>query len=171
MQRRNPNTPGIIHKLFAPSKRESLSKQTYYWRKILESIDFYCIYSNQKIEPDKFSLDHYLPWSFVAHDQLWNLVPTTPELNSSKSNNLPPAIFFEKFVSAQHLSLRICHEKMSKSEWSKTTEAYIDALKVSNQNDLLDLEKLRTSYTTVINPLLSLATNQGFKLWQPPSVA
>lgn len=171
MQRRNPNTPGIIYKLFAPSKRESLSKQTSYWKKILENTDFYCIYSNQKIEPDKFSLDHYLPWSFVAHDQLWNLVPTTREINSSKSNNLPPSTFFEKFVSAQHLSLTISYEKMPKTAWNKTIEAYIDALKISGQDDLLDLEKLRNSYTTVINPLLSLATNQGFKLWQPPLVA
>jgi hypothetical protein len=30
MQRRNPSTPGLIYKLFAPSKRSSLSKQTAY---------------------------------------------------------------------------------------------------------------------------------------------
>ncbi|WP_088893784.1 HNH endonuclease domain-containing protein [Leptolyngbya ohadii] len=171
MQKRNPNTPGIIHKLFAPNKRESLSKQTTYWRRVLENTDFYCIYSNQKIEPDKFSLDHYLPWSFVAHDQLWNLVPTTPEVNSSKSNDLPPSTFFDKFVSAQHLSLRISHEKMAKAEWRKTTETYIDALRIPDQDALLDIDTLRSSYDTVINPLLSIATNQGFKLWQPSPAA
>ena len=166
MQRRNPSTPGLVYKLFAPSKRESLSKQTNYWKLILHQIDFYCIYSGQKIDVNNFSLDHYLPWSFVAHDQLWNLVPTTPEVNSSKSNNLPPAHAFEKFIVAQHLGLRTFHEKMSQNIWDETVEVYINDLRIQNQDDLLDLEKLRNAYSNAIPPLISLATNQGFKLWQ-----
>lgn len=171
MQRRNPNTPGLVCKLFAPSKREALSKQTTYWKIVLQNVDLYCIYSNQKIEVDNFSLDHYLPWSFIAHDQLWNLVPTTPEINSAKSNNLPPSQFLEKFVKAQHLGLSICHEKMSGNLWKKTVESYIEGLSIHTQDDLLNLEKLRNAYSNVIHPLISLATNQGFKLWQVPDVA
>lgn len=171
MQRRNPNTPGIIQKLFAPNRRESLTKQSAYWRIVLENSDFYCIYSGQKIEIDNFSLDHYLPWSFVAHDQLWNLVPTTPEINSSKSNDLPPTVFFEKFVAAQNLGLRICHEKMAGAKWNKTVESYIEDLRIQSQDDLLDLDRLRNAYDGVIHPLISLASNQGFKLWQTSYVA
>jgi hypothetical protein len=171
MQRRNPSTPGLVHKLFAPSRRGSLSRQNAYWRTVLNHIDFYCIYSGQKIEAEYFSLDHYLPWSFVAHDQLWNLVPTTPEINSSKSNNLPPAQVFERFVSAQHLGLITCYEKLSRNAWNKTVEVYINDLRIQNQNDLLDLEKLRSAYSDAMQPLVSLATNQGFKLWQPLHIA
>lgn len=166
MQKRNPSTPGLVYKLFAPSKREALSKQTNYWKQILHQIDFYCIYSGQKIDVNNFSLDHYLPWSFVAHDQLWNLVPTTPEINSSKSNNLPPSDYFEKFVEAQHLGLRTFHEKASRNIWDKTVEVYINDLRIQNQDDLLDLAKLRNAYSNAMPPLISLATNQGFKLWQ-----
>lgn len=46
----------------------------------------------EKEEPlnDKnISIDHFVPWSYVAHDELWNLTPTTRSINSSKSNNLP----------------------------------------------------------------------------------
>lgn len=171
MQRRNPSTPGLVNKLFAPIKRESLFRQSAYWRIVLANTDFNCIYSGQKIDISNFSLDHYLPWSFVAHDQLWNLVPTTPEVNSSKSNNLPPTQAFEKFVSAQHLGLRTCHEKMSRSEWRKTIEVYINDLRIQNQSDLLDLDKLRAAYKESIQPLLLLATNQGFKQWYPPFAA
>lgn len=171
MQKRNPSTPGLIYKLFAPTRRESLLKQTAYWKIVLGSTDFYCIYSAKKIDIKRFSLDHYLPWSFVAHDQLWNLVPTTPEVNSSKSNDLPPADFFEKFVGAQHIGLQVCHEKMTVRDWNKTVETYIEDLGIHTQDDLLDLEKLRNSYGNVIKPLLSLAQNQGFKLWQPSFVA
>lgn len=171
MQRRNPNTPGLIYKLFAPNKREPLTKQTKYWKIVLSNIDFHCIYSSQKITVDRFSLDHYLPWSFIAHDQLWNLVPTTPEINSSKSNDLPPPRFLAKFVEAQHISLQICHEKMSGDLWNQTVETYIEGLSIHTQDDLLDLEKLRNAYSNVVHPLLSLATNQGFKLWQAPEAA
>ena len=37
----------------------------------------------------KISVDHFVPWQYVAHDELWNLHPTTKSINSSKSNNLP----------------------------------------------------------------------------------
>lgn len=171
MQKRNPSTPGLIYKLFAPSKRESLSKQTNYWKVILGSTDFYCIYSGQKVDIENFSLDHYIPWSFVAHDQLWNLIPTTPEINSSKSNDLPPSDFFNKFVAAQNSGLTIGHEKLPRSEWDKTVEAYIDDLRIENQDDLLDLTKLRNAYSNVIHPLITLASNQGFKTWQTSYVA
>lgn len=171
MQKRNPNTPGLIYKLFAPTKRDSLSKQTAYWKTILENVDFHCIYSHEKLTLERLSLDHYLPWSFVAHDQLWNLVPTTPEINSSKSNHLPPANYFESFVRAQHLGLTIAREKMATRTWNPTVEAYIEGLGIHTQDNLLDLDILRNAYSHVIQPLLSLAMNQGFKLWQPPSIA
>lgn len=92
MQKRNPSTPAISSKLFMPTKRDSLAKQTNYWKKILSTQPegkFTCIYSGSKLKADEFSLDHFLPWSFVAHDQLWNLIPTTNSVNSSKSNNIP----------------------------------------------------------------------------------
>ncbi len=78
MQKRNPNTPEIARKLFMPSKRDSLKSQTNYWSQVLTHQQLRCIYSGQPLTPQRFSLDHYLPWSFVAHDQLWNLIPTLP---------------------------------------------------------------------------------------------
>jgi hypothetical protein len=168
MQRRNPSTPGLIYKLFAPSKRSSLSKQTAYWKIVLKNTDFNCIYSGQKLDTERFSLDHYLPWSFVAHDQLWNLIPTIPEINSSKSNDLPSSQLFQKFVNAQHLGLTICHKKMSSKDWNRTVESYIEDLGIHTQDDLIDLEKLSNAYGNLIKPLLSLAINQGFKIWKYP---
>jgi HNH endonuclease len=166
MQRRNPSTPGLIYKLFAPSKRSSLSEQTKFWKIVLANTDFQCIYSDLQLDVNRFSLDHYLPWSFVAHDRLWNLIPTSHELNSSKSNNLPSDRSFQKFVNAQHLGLTICHDRMSAREWNKTVESYIEDLGIHTQEDLIDREKLMNAYSNLIQPLLSLAINQGFKLWQ-----
>jgi hypothetical protein len=72
MQRRNPNTPAIANKLFPLQKRESLSHQMKYWKTIINNTEIKCIYTEVVLNREKLSLDHYLPWSFVTHDRLWN---------------------------------------------------------------------------------------------------
>lgn len=50
-----------------------------FWKSVREvfilrgiSTFFQDIYKAERLDAD-FSIDHFLPWSFVAHDQLWNL--------------------------------------------------------------------------------------------------
>ncbi len=164
MQKRNPSTPAIAHKLFIPTKRDSLSKQTEYWKVVMRSQELRCIYSHQPIDPNRFSLDHYLPWSFVAHDQLWNLIPTLPEVNSAKSNTLPADEYFSRFVELQHIGLTVTHTDLTENKWMKQVESYIRDLGVNQKDDLLDLEKLGNAYEQVLKPLVSLASNQGFSM-------
>lgn len=162
MQKRNPNIPNIVNKIFMPQQRGSLSPQTKYWKQILEVQPVNCIYSGQPLDSKKMSLDHYLPWSFVAHDQLWNLIPTAPSINSSKSNYLPSEKYFTDFVKLQHFGLKVSHEVMSHKKWLNTVESYISELKMNDPEDLLDLDKLSKAYELTIQPLISLATIQGF---------
>lgn len=162
MQARNINTPNIASKIFMPQQRDSLTKQTKYWKVVLSHERMKCIYSNVELDPDRFSIDHYLPWSFVAHDQLWNLIPTTPSVNSSKSNSLPNDKYFKEFVSLQHKGLTISSKHLSKAHWLSYTESYIAELKLSQPTDLLDIEIVRNAYTETMKPLISLATIQGF---------
>jgi hypothetical protein len=110
-------------------------------------------------------LDHYLPWSFVAHDQLWNLIPTFPEVNSSKSNYLPDEKCFDKFVNLQHLGLSISQEIMGNKKWINYVEAYLADLKIDDKNDLLDLHILKAAYESTLSPLISIAIRQGFARW------
>ena len=112
---------------------------------------------------DNISLDHYLPWSFVAHDQLWNLIPTTPSVNSSKSNNIPAEKYFIDFVKLQHQGLTIYAQNNSERKWLNYAEDYIAELKVNQADDLLNFEILNNAYQATIKPLVSLATIQGFK--------
>jgi hypothetical protein len=166
MQRRNPTTPGLSYKLFAPMQRESLSKQTKYWKTILQRTNLNCIYSDRQIELNNFSLDHYIPWSFIAHDRLWNLIPTLPEINSSKSDRLPPSQYFDRFVAIQHLGLTISQQEMSWQTWNKTVEDYTTDLGIYPPTDLIDLDKLSHAYSKTIQPLLAIASNQGFRMWE-----
>lgn len=163
MQRRNPNTTAIGSKLFPPQKREALLSQTRYWKLILNYTEVKCIYSGSTITADNFSLDHYLPWSFVVHDRLWNLVPTLPEINSAKSNNIPAKIYFSRLVFVQHLGLLISHEQMTEIKWIKYIEPYLLDLRVADKNDVLDINKLTKAYESTMTPLISLAASQGFR--------
>jgi transcriptional regulator with XRE-family HTH domain len=163
MQSKNINITNIVNKLFIPLQRDSLSKQTKYWKLILNHQKIKCIYSQIELEKDNISLDHYLPWSFVAHDQLWNLIPTTSSINSSKSNNLPAEKYFSEFVKLQHQGLTIYAQNNSEKKWFNYAEDYIAELKVSQADDLLNFEILNNAYQATIKPLVSLATIQGFK--------
>ena len=163
MQSKNINIPNIVSKLFIPQQRDSLSKQTKYWKLILNHQKIKCIYSQIELDTDNISLDHYLPWSFVAHDQLWNLIPTTPSVNSSKSNNIPAEKYFTNFVKLQHQGLTIYAQNNSERKWLNYAEDYIAELKVSQADDLLNFEILNNAYQATIKPLISLATIQGFK--------
>ncbi len=162
MQQRNPSTPNVVNKLFMPQERDSLTEQKKYWKTVLEYQDIECIYSKVLLNKNEISLDHYLPWSFVAHNQLWNLIPTTNYINSSKSNNLPSDEYFKSFVELQHIGLTIAHKNISNNQWLKYTEPFISDLKVSQADDLLNLDVLTKAYEITTIPLISLATMQGF---------
>ena len=162
MQKNNQNVPNLANKLFAPQKRDSLKEQTKYWKIILENQPIKCIYSESLLDKKSISLDHYLPWSFVAHDQLWNLIPTISSVNSSKSNNLPSSEYLDKFIKLQHLGLTISNKNIPQHKWLKYTESYIVDLKVNQAKDVLNLEILTNAYQQTLNPLISLASIQGF---------
>ena len=162
MQQRNPSIPNVVNKMFMPQQRDSLSKQINYWKTVLTHQEIKCIYSKLKLNKDEISLDHYLPWSFVAHDQLWNLIPTTQSVNSSKSNHLPSQIYFYDFVDLQHLGLTVSYDRIPQNKWLKDIEAFVSDLKVNQPDDLLNLEILTNAYETNLQPLMNLASNQGF---------
>ncbi|MGC4018466.1 MAG: HNH endonuclease domain-containing protein [Muricomes sp.] len=96
LQRRNPSVPGIINKLYPPQERK-LEKVKKYWKSIIEVTPLREIYADTLLDTKDISIDHFIPWSYVAHDELWNLNPTIKSANSSKSNLLPEwDVYFPK---------------------------------------------------------------------------
>lgn len=55
----------------------------------------YCFYCGKKLTGASH-VDHFIPWSFVKEDKLWNFVMSCPSCNSKKSNKLPTQTFVEK---------------------------------------------------------------------------
>lgn len=163
MQLCNQAVPAISAKLFPPQERDSLKTQTEYWKLVIKHSEVKCIYSGERLSAGRISLDHFVPWSFVAHDLLWNVIPTLPEVNSAKSNCLPAIIYFDRFVALQHLGLTISREYVGERKWQKYVEPFLADLRVGELNDLLDYDKLKRAYEATLKPQLELAKTLGFQ--------
>jgi len=162
MQRRNPSVPNLQKKLFPPISRNNLTMQTGYWKFILEREALRCIFSHQPISQEDLSLDHFLPWSFVAHDQLWNLIPVSRSINSSKSSSLPSLdVYLDKLVDLQYQGLRCYYDYGEKKSWKNICQPFVEDLKLKEE-ELLNRGLLGKAFKRVMEPLSSLAAAQGF---------
>ena len=69
-------------------------------------------YAGLPVISKQYDVDHFIPWSFVMNDELWNLMPMDSSLNSSKSNRLPKwDPFFIRFAKNQYIMYQLIHEK------------------------------------------------------------
>ncbi len=171
MQIKNPNVPNIAAKLFSPideNGSRALGKQRKFWNKIIiqNQIPIQCIYSNQGFK--KYSLDHFIPWSFVTHNQLWNLIPIPKSINSQKSNNLPNLdLYFEPFADLQFNAFHIGLQLNLKGD----LEDYLDVFNADlNQIQQFSQTEFRMKLRQQIAPLSQIAANMGFTqnwIYQP----
>ena len=89
LQARNPGVPGIVHKLDAPV-RLMLSGPRRWWKDLngrggglVEDI-----YTSKRLDAD-FDVDHFLPWTFVAHDERGTWRPPPPRSTSRRGTASP----------------------------------------------------------------------------------
>jgi len=164
LQARNPNVPGIVNKLNAPIKRQ-LSKARKFWQFVRFSLQeagqgqyFYDIYTKRSLD-DNFAIDHFLPWSFVAHDLLWNLIPVDLTTNSRKGNSLPDLeIYVPQLAKLHFAALQVAKQRPN------DLQDYIECFKLDAASLLaLDEDAFVRKYREVIFPQAQIAINQGFQ--------
>jgi hypothetical protein len=161
LQKHNFNTPAIIYKLIPPSTRESLAKQKIMWNELIKSSEIRCIYSNELIK-NHYHIDHFLPWSFVAHNQLWNLIPTSPEINLQKNDSIPSDKYIP-MLAERHLKLLLALQRvLGVRKWESEANLYLEALNLSQFDDLLNCTRLTDGYIKTYKPLIEIAKNNGF---------
>lgn len=51
----------------------------------------HCVWSGRQLRRDALDVDHCIPWAAWPCDDLWNLVPASPRVNSDKGARLPDA--------------------------------------------------------------------------------
>ena len=90
LQVRNPNVPAISNKLIKPETRAPLTAQHRYWNTVMQITGpIECIYTGRQLHSGEYELDHFIPWSFVSHNLLWNLVPADGSVTSPKHDSWP----------------------------------------------------------------------------------
>lgn len=170
LQGRNPGVPGIIYKLVPENnKQRKLRYVRNLWNTIIETKPVYDIYSEKLLGLNDFDIDHFVPWSFVANDELWNLLPMDSSLNSSKSNNLPQWKYFELFAKNQYMMY----------ESAKSSEKIMDKFKKCQRDNLVmpwSMEELyiaendREAFIKVLeeklHPVYDSARIQGYDIWR-----
>ena len=113
LQNNNPEVPGLIYKL-APmdEKMRKLNNVRKLWEGILTISEVRDVFTDESVVSKQYDVDHFIPWSFVMNDELWNLMPMDSSLNSSKSNRLPKwDPFFARFAKNQFIMYQLIHER------------------------------------------------------------
>jgi len=88
LQVKNPNVPDIPNKLIKLPVRKALTEQRKFWDIVLAELGrVNCIYTNKKLVVGDYAVEHFLPYAFVSHDLMWNLIPADRSFNSSKAIN------------------------------------------------------------------------------------
>jgi hypothetical protein len=159
LQARNPSVPDIPGKLFQPPFRGTLQNQRKnYWDIIfneLGSID--CIFTNNALRIDRYALDHFIPYAFVSHNLIWNLVPIDVNFNASKSDSLPLMNeHFDKFYKLQKLAFEIIRDK---NPQNKFLQDYLSIYPDINTASGFGYDRYKES----ILPLITIARNNGFE--------
>lgn len=90
LQNNNPEVPGLVYKLEPMNeKMRKLNNVRKLWEGVLDLSTVRDVFTDEIVKPKEYDVDHFIPWSFVMNDELWNLMPMDSSLNSSKSNKLP----------------------------------------------------------------------------------
>lgn len=160
LRKKNPNVPDIATKLFRPRTRRLRVARRFWNLYLKNNPDLSCLYSGKELVRNGFAIDHFLPWRFISHDQLWNLVPVTQFANVKKKDSLPDLdTYFDSFAEIQHAGFRTA----LRANWEKTLEDYAlllsDDLKAIGT---LPFDEFRSRLYSRIVPLEQIASNMGF---------
>lgn len=165
LQKRNPNVPDVPSKLIKPILRDSLTKQHKFWDAYIETVgSIRCIYTDKPLVVKGYDLDHFIPWSFVSHNLLWNLLPADSSINSSKSNNLPPLEkYLRPFANVQQKAIKTLYKKNPNNTLLEDYLIVYDSV-----SDLVKLSEpdFYNVFRRTFSPMVQIAENMGFKYWQ-----
>lgn len=178
LQGRNPEMPGMVYKMRRGEESRNLKKVRALWDAVmLSGNEVEDIFSENLVSQDDYEVDHFIPWTYVANNELWNLCPIKSSINQDKSNNVPPVEYIDKFVENQKLLFNVLKQENDKvlkckGYHSAILDAYTEckkdhlfaqwaAIDLYNFSGIFDGELLKKH----IGQLRDLALLQGFTEW------
>ena len=197
LQKRNPTVPGIINKIMPEQRRDTLNLISSFYKEVIENskIPILDIYTENDLRniKDNFSIDHFIPWSYIANNEMWNLTPTDQITNSTKSNYLPSLdkylnIFLNQkwlfWTTIRNNNTILCsfYNRISNNEAEGKTKKFIyteEFIKlflndeIENESDFINFYRnnnidefaFKNTYEENIKKCYAGAKNCGFELW------
>lgn len=163
LQKHNPNVPDIPNKLIKPAQRNSLIKQRKeFWDLVIHiNGPQKCIYTQNPLGIKDYAVEHFIPYAFVSHDLIWNLIPADKSFNSTKSDKIPPIeVYFEPYFQLQKLGIQTIANYHPRNRF---LEDYLSFIPNINELQQLSEGTLRERFKETIQPLVTLAINNGFE--------
>lgn len=170
LQNNNLEVPGLVYKLVPlDDKMRKLGHVRKLWEGILDFTGIIDVFKDEPIKKDAYDVDHFIPWSFVMNDELWNLMPMDSSLNSAKSNRLPQwDKFFIRFAKNQYIMYELIHEKLGLRKLYET--CYRDNLhSVWASQELYRKGNSREEFYGILDKnmryVYDSARRQGYQIW------
>lgn len=172
LQNNNPEVPSLVYKL-APmdEKMRKLSHVRDLWELILDQQTIMDVFNDTPIEKGRYDIDHFIPWSFVMNDELWNLMPMDSSLNSSKSNKLPDwNRFFGKYADNQFILYSMINDEEKTYIRSSFEKCYKDNLhSIWANKELYRRGNTKEEFFNILEknmrPVYDSARRQGYVMW------
>ena len=166
LQDRNPGVPGIVYKLDIVTARK-LNHVHHLWDAVMEKDDVIDIYTNNVLNGRRYDIDHFIPWSYVMADELWNLTPAEKASNISKSNHLPNwDKTFNAFVNNQlQLHGFIHKDEHIRELFEKCRNSNLNTLWASDLYNVNDEDQFRSLLKENMRPVYNAARLQGYSIW------
>lgn len=179
VQDRNPDVPRVIDKISPESDeaRKSLENARNLWISTVELTGkpLYEIYTGKEISLNEFDLDHFVPWSYVSNDELWNLIPMSKKLNCSKNNKLPEKKYLSEMINYQFYLYGLIFNNNSIEQTTKLMQLFEKCKKQHLNADwaLRDLYVSGKSYKSFkyvlgkkLGNIYDAAKMQEYEIWE-----
>lgn len=171
LQRNNPEIPGLVYKLVPLDKKNrNLEAVRSLWNGIFPYARIEDVFTKEPINVNDFDVDHFVPFSFVMNNELWNLMPMDSNLNSVKNNNLPVwDKFFNRFADNQFIMYELIYQK--KEIFALFENCYKDNLySVWAVQELYRKGNTKEEFVRILSnnmrPIYDSAFRQGYSLWK-----
>lgn len=173
LQNNNPEIPGLVYKIsLNDEKVRKLENVRKLWEGVLECETVRDVFNDELIIKGAYDIDHFIPWSFIMNDELWNLMPMDSALNSSKSNKLPHwDSFFARFANNQFLMYELIYGE-GRTQLRRLFEAcYRDNLhSIWASQELYRNGNSKTEFYNILeknmHPIYDSARRQGYRIWK-----